>query len=281
MSIFSNLLSSRNKQKATSTDTDAEMSFLDHLEELRWHIIRSLAVICTIGIVIFIYIKEFINFCILQPFKPDFPVHRFMCYLDKNMCFEKMDVSMSATSPYEQFMTAFSIAIFGGFVIGFPYVAWETWRFIRPGLHAKEQGKLRGNVFIISVLFFIGVAFSYYIVTPFSVIFLSQFKIADDVQNLWKIGDVIDLVTQITLGGAVIFEMPIVVYYLAKLGLLTPEFMREYHRHAIVVLLVLAAIITPPDVLSMILIFIPLLLLYEVSIWVSMVVTRNMAKENA
>lgn len=279
MSIISNLLSSRNKQKATSTEDDDEMSFLDHLEELRWHIIRSLGVVVVIGIVIFVYVKEVINFFILQPFKPDFPIHRLLCQLDKSLCFEKMDVSLIAISPYEQFMMAFSIAIFGGFVIGFPYIAWETWRFIRPGLHPKEQGKLRGNVFIISVLFFLGVLFSYYIVTPFSVIFLTQFKIAEEVQNQWKIGDVIELVTQIVLGGAVIFEMPIVVYYLAKLGLLTPEFMREYHRHAIVVLLVLAAIITPPDVLSMILIFIPLLLLYEVSIWVSVVVTRNMAKE--
>ena len=279
MSIISDLISSRNKQKASSTENDEEMSFLDHLEELRWHIIRSLAVIMVIAIVVFAKIEDFIQFFILRPFKPDFPVHKFMCQLDADMCFTKMDVIMIAISPYEQFITAFGIAFFAGFVLAFPYIAWEVWRFIRPGLHPTEQKKLRGNVFIISALFFIGVLFSYYIVTPFSVIFLSQFKIAAEVQNQWKIGDVIDLVTQIVLGGAVIFEMPIVVYYLAKLGLLTPTFMREYHRHAIVILLVLAAIITPPDVLSMILIFIPLLLLYEVSIWVSVVVTKNMAKE--
>jgi sec-independent protein translocase protein TatC len=126
-----------------------------------------------------------------------------------------------------------------------------------------------------------GVLFSYYIVTPFSVIFLSQFKIAANVQNQWKIGEVIDLITQIVLGGAIVFELPIVVYYLSKLGVLSPAFMRAYHRHAIVLMFVLAAVITPPDVLSMLLTVIPLVILYEISIFICVVVTKNQAKEAA
>lgn len=285
MGIVSDLLSKRREQKTTETSegsaSEKEMSFLDHLEELRWHIIRSLIAVAIVAIVIFVNIEKCISIFILQPFKPEFPVNRLMCYLNKDLCFEKMDVIFIAISPYEQFLMAFSLAITGGFIVAFPYIAWEVWRFIKPGLHSTEQKKLSGNVAIISFLFFLGVIFSYYVVTPFSVTFLSEFKIAAEVQNQWKIGDVIDLVTQIVLGGAIIFELPIVVYYLSRLGLLTPEFMKEYHRHAIVLLLVLAAIITPPDVLSMILIFIPLIILYEISIVVAMVVTKKQEKEFA
>lgn len=285
MGILSDLLAKRRQDNKKADEgkpaSENEMSFLDHLEELRWHIIRSLIAIAIVAVVIFMYVKEFIEFFILQPFKPDFPVNRLMCHLNPDLCFEKMDVVFIAISPYEQFLMAFSVSIMGGFIVSFPYIAWETWRFIRPGLHENEQKKLSGNVAIISFLFFLGVVFSYYVVTPFSVTFLSEFKIADDVQNQWKIGEVIDLVTQIVLGGAIIFELPIVVYYLSRLGVLSPQFMREYHRHAIVLLLVIAAVITPPDVLSMILIFIPLIILYEISILVSVVVTRKQDKEFA
>lgn len=280
MGLISNLLSARKKQKAvTGDEQDQEMSFLDHLEELRWHLIRIIAVVFVLSIVVFTYIEKFINLFILYPFTPEFPINKWMCQLNKDLCFEKIDVIFIAISPYEQFLMAFSVSIIASVIIAFPYIVWEIWRFIKPGLHPHEQKKLRGNVLVISFLFFMGVLFSYYVVTPFSVSFLSQFKLAASVQNQWKIGDVIDLVTQITLGGAIIFELPIVVYYLSKLGVLTPDFMRQYRRHAIVILLVIAAIITPPDVLSQIMIFIPLVILYEVSVIVCAVVVRNKAKE--
>lgn len=280
MAFLTDWLYKRKKNDNNQTE-ESEMSFLDHLEELRWHIIRSLIAVGLVAIGIFTYVETFIQTFILAPFKPEFPINRLLCQLNQDLCFEKVDVVFIAISPYEQFLMAFSISIVGGFIVAFPYIAWEVWRFIKPALHPHEQGKLKGNVLIISFLFFLGVVFSYFVVTPFSVSFLSEFKIAEEVKNQWKIGDVIDLVTQIVLGGAIIFELPIVVYYLSNLGILTPKFMREYHRHAIVILLVLAAIITPPDVLSMVLIFIPLLILYEISIFVAVVVTKRKDREFA
>lgn len=280
MAFLTDWLYKRKKNDKNQVE-ETEMSFLDHLEELRWHIMRSLIAVGLVAIGIFTYVEPFIQTFILAPFKPEFPINRLLCQLNRDLCFEKVDVVFIAISPYEQFLMAFSISIVGGFIVAFPYIAWEVWRFIKPALHPHEQGKLKGNVFIISFLFFLGVAFSYFVVTPFSVSFLSEFKISEEVKNQWKIGDVIDLVTQIVLGGAIIFELPIVVYYLSNLGILTPKFMRDYHRHAIVILLVLAAIITPPDVLSMVLIFIPLLILYEISIFVAVVVTKRKDKEFA
>jgi|GEM_PF-100777 len=265
------------KEEAPTPEShpEGEMSFLDHLEELRWHLIRSFGVIATISVFIFIYIQRILEDVVLAPFSPEFPTHRFLCGLNEALCFDKIDVDIIAVDPYEQFLKAFSIAIIGGFIISFPYFIWEMWRFIKPGLHPTEQKKLRGNVFIISFLFFLGVTFAYYVIAPFSISFLSNFKLSPDIQNQWKIGKVITLITQIVLAGGILFELPIMVYYLAKVGLVTPSLMRQYRRHAIVVLLVLAAIITPPDVLSQVLIFLPLVILYEISLVICVMVTRK------
>lgn len=285
MGIVSNLLSSRNKAKKSpkiEEGEQSEMSFLDHLEELRWHLVRSVIAIAFGGIFVFVYVKEIVDNIIIAPFSPDFPTNKYLVLINPSLHFEKLDVTnprFIAISPYEQFLLAFTIAMFGGIVLVFPYLVWEIWRFIKPGLHDKEKNKLRGNVLVISFLFFIGLLFSYYVVAPFSVAFLSTFSLSDYAQNQWKIGEVVSLIIQLVLGGAVFFELPIVVYYLTKLGVVTPQFLRTYYRHAIVVLLIIAAIITPPDVISQILIFLPLLLLYQVSIWVSAVVVRNREKE--
>ncbi|MFN0202362.1 MAG: twin-arginine translocase subunit TatC [Bacteroidia bacterium] len=280
MSIISALFTFRNKaKKPSSAASDVEMSFLDHLEELRWHLVRSLVAIAVGAIVLFFYISQFIEKVVLAPFSATFPTNKFLCKLNPQLCFDKVNVIFIAISPYEQFLMAFTLSFVVGFVAAFPYIIWEIWRFIKPGLQKSEQRKLRGNVFIISFLFFLGVFFSYYVITPFSVAFLSTFKIAEAVQNQWKIGEVIGLVTQITLGGAIFFELPIVIYYLTLLGVVNPQFLRAYRRHAIVILLIIAAIITPPDILSQVLIFMPLLMLYEISILISAVVAKRQQKE--
>ncbi|MEO0472689.1 MAG: twin-arginine translocase subunit TatC, partial [Bacteroidota bacterium] len=183
--------------------------------------------------------------------------------------------------PYEQFLKSLSISFVGGFIFAFPYFIWEIWRFIKPGLHPKERKGLRGNVFIMSMLFFLGVSFAYYVILPFAVQFLSNYSLYEGVSNDWRIGNVISMVTQIVIAGGILFEMPILVYYLSKMGILTPQFMKKYRRHATVVLLVLSAIITPPDVVSQILIFFPLSILYEISIRICKRVYKRAAKEAA
>ncbi|MEM8896992.1 MAG: twin-arginine translocase subunit TatC [Bacteroidota bacterium] len=271
----------KRKKKEEKKKPEAEMSFLEHLEELRWHLIRSFAAIVVLGIGVFLNIKTVVDQVFLKPFESDFPLHRFLCNLQESLCFEEMPVDFIVIAPYEQFLKSISVSLICGFILSFPYFIWEMWRFIKPGLHDHEQKSLRGTVFITSLLFFIGVGFAYYIVAPFSAQFLSNYNISDQIQNQWRMGAVITMVSQIVLAGGVLFELPIIVYYLSKMGILTPKLMRTYRRHSIVVLMLLSAVITPPDALTMILIFIPLFFLYEISIRISAVTNKKREKELA
>jgi sec-independent protein translocase protein TatC len=255
--------------KEVSPNPEKEMSFLDHLEELRWHLVRSIAAIVVFAIALYINLSWILSNVLLAPFKGTFFTHQLMCRLDPSLCFEKIDVTYIAISPYEQFINSLTMSLIGGFVFAFPYVIWEFWRFIRPGLHDHEQRSMRGSVAVMSLLFFIGVAFAFFVIVPFSVQFLAGYKLSPEIENQWRIGDVIGMITQLLIGTGLVFEMPVLMLYLTKMGVVTPEFLRKYRRHAIVILLFIAAIITPPDWISQILTFFPLYLLYEISIGVS------------
>ncbi len=281
MSLLKNLANKRKKKKKKAADSDEEMSFLEHLEDLRWHLMRSAGGIAIVAIVAFVNVQWLLDEVILWPSKPDFPLNQALCNFRESLCFGKTNVVLIAISPYEQFLKSITVSVVAGFVVGFPYVLWEIWRFIKPGLHPHERSGLRGNVFIMSVLFFLGVSFAYFVVSPFSFRFLSTYQLSAAVANQWQIGKVIGLITQISVGGGLIFEMPITVYYLAKVGLITDVGMKAYRRHAIVVLLLLSAIITPPDVTSQILIFFPLWLLYEMSIGIARRANRRHQRELA
>ena len=246
------------------------MSFLDHLEELRWHLVRSMIAVGVGMVAVFIYLDDFIHYVVLAPLRSDFPTHRILCKLNRDFCFDKLDVSYQATSPSEQFTRAILLAAVGGLIAAFPYVVWEMWRFIKPGLYAQEVKRTRGSVAIVSILFLIGVSFTYYSVLPFTFRFFADFRLDPSVQNIWRIGDVIGLVVQFCLAGGVLFELPVIVYVLSSLGILTPMLMRRYRKHATVGTLVLAGILTPsPDVLSQLLLAGPMFLLYEISIYIS------------
>jgi len=275
----------RNKGKKKEPKLkEGEMTFLDHLEELRWHLIRSFAAIVIIGIAIFIYRKWVVDEVILGLLGAEFPTNQLLCFLrglDGEACAKAVEASLIALSPQEQFLKTIEISLIGGFIVAFPYIIWEFWRFIKPGLHKHEARAVRGNVAVMSMLFFIGVAFGYYIISPFSIQFFSSFTISDDIVNTWRIGKVISLVMQIVLGAGIIFEMPILMYYLAKMGVITPDILKAYRRHAIVILLLMAAVITPPDIMSQVLIFIPLFLLYEVSVRIVKRVHKKREKELA
>ena len=271
-------IKNRRSDKSGKKDPNEEMSFLDHLEELRWHLVRSIGAVVFFAIFFFVYREFILDEIILKPFQPDFPTNKWLCALQESLCAD-VNVEFIAITPYEKFIKAMTLSVLGGFIIAFPYVLWEVWRFIRPGLHNHEQKGLRGNIFVMSLLFFMGVSFSYYIIAPFSIKFLAGFELTEGLTNQWRIGSVISFIGQIALAGGILFEMPILVFYLTKLGVVTPEFMRKYRRHAYVILLILSAIITPPDVLSQILIFIPLAALYEISIYISRAVLRKEKKE--
>lgn len=263
---------------------EKDMSFFDHLEELRWHIIRSLVVIITIGIVLFINNAWFFDVVLFGPTKPSFIAYRWFCDignaigLGDNICFTPPYIKKQAIGFAEAFTTSISVSFIAGFIIGFPYIFWEFWRFISPGLYKHEKNAARGVVFICSFLFLLGVSFGYFIIAPFAINFLAGFTIPG-VENTPTLDSYLNYIIMFTLPTGLVFELPVVAYFLAHLGILGPQSMRDFRRHAFVVVLIVAAVITPPDAVSQCLIAIPLYGLYEVSILVAARVTARKEKK--
>lgn len=263
---------------------EKEMSFIDHLEELRWHIIRSLIAIVSVGIALFVFRNWLFEVVIFGPTHKDFISYIRICQfseligLGESMCFEPPVFKKQAVQFAEAFITSIKVAFIGGFVVAFPYVFYEVWTFIKPGLYKNERRATRGIVFICSFLFIMGVLFGYYIISPFAVNFLAGFTLPG-VVNEPTLKSFIGYMVMFTLPAGLIFELPIVVYFLSKVGLVTPKGMRAYRRHSIIGTLALAAVITPPDVVTQFLIGIPLYILYEVSIFISARVEKKYLKE--
>jgi sec-independent protein translocase protein TatC len=262
-----------------------EMSFLGHLEELRWHVIRAGGSILVFAILAFIYIKEIYHYVIIAPSQPDFWTYRMLCKLaDKvgydELCIKALNFKLQAIGVGDQFTMSMTSAVIAGLVFAFPYAFWEVWRFIKPGLRPSERQSARGAVFYVTFLFFSGVFFGYYIVTPLAINFLANFTLDASIINEFSLSSYISLVATLTLACGIAFQLPIVVYVLAKVGVLTPSFMREYRKHAMIVILIVAAVITPsPDIYSQVIVAIPLFLLYELSILVAGKVEREKLRE--
>lgn len=258
-----------------------DMSFLDHLEVLRWHLVRSAIVILIFTIVAFIFKGFVFDTVILAQKSSNFWTYRMFCkfsHLIGNgdaLCMKDMSFSLINITMSGQFSLHIMTSIIAGIIVAFPYILFEIWRFITPALEKKEKKKALGLVFSGSILFILGILFGYYCVSPLSVQFLGNYTVSDQVQNQIKLGSFISTVTTVTLVCGLVFQLPLIVYFLSKLGLLTPTFMRTYRKHAVVVTLILSAIITPPDISSQVLLTIPLLILYEFSIYISKMVEKN------
>jgi len=259
------------------------MSFLDHLEELRWHLIRSAAAIIIFAIVAFLA-KDFVwGTLILGPTKGDFWTYRMMCKFGELigsdiLCLGDLPIDMQNREMTGQFMMHITSSLVIGIIMAFPYTFWEIWRFVSPGLHKKEKGASRGAVVAVSFLFMSGVLFGYFIVTPVSFQFLSTYTLDVTIQNNIDIISLVKTLSMLVLACAFMFQLPVVTYFLSKAGLVTPELMKRYRKHGIVVILILSAVITPPDVYSQILISLPLVVLYEISIKISRRVVRKQEK---
>lgn len=265
---------------------EKEMSFLDHLEELRWHLIRSLASVVVFTIGAFISAKWIFENIVFAPADPEFPTFKILCKLgdflgNEGLCITDIPFKVQSRNMTGQFTMHIMASFVLGFMIAFPYVAWEMWRFIKPGLQVKERQYSRGAVAAISVLFFFGVAFGYYIIAPWMVYFLANYSISDMVVNEFDITSYVSTVVMLVFGSGLLFQLPVVIYFLTKIGIVTPEFLRRYRKHSIVVILIVAAVVTPPDPLSQMLITIPLYLLFEISILISASVAKRKAKEEA
>ena len=260
-------------------EEQGEMTFLEHLEALRWHLIRSIASIALFAIVMFLC-KEFVfDRIIFGPKFADFPTFKFFCQFMSSMCVPP-EFTVQTVTVEEKFLTHLKVSIILGVVVAFPYVVWEMWQFIKPGLYPNERRAARGVVFVCSMLFLIGVLFGYFIIAPFALKFLTGYEVADTISSP-TLTSYVNNMAMYTVPTGIIFELPIVVYFLTKVGLITPDFMKKYRRMAVVVILVLSAVITPPDVTTQFLIGVPLYLLYEVSIVISKRVVAQQAKEEA
>lgn len=250
------------------------MSFVDHIEELRWHIIRSLAVLIIASIVVFFNIEWIFDRILLGPTKTDFVSYKWLCQLGQFihvdvLCLGDMKLKFQNTQLSGQFMMSFSVSFMIGFIVSFPFIFWELWKFIKPALKPTELKYARGIVFWCSLLFFMGVLFAYYIIAPFTINFFANYQLSPSFENIITISNYYDTMNDLVLGMGLVFELPVIVFFLSRIGVLTPQFMREKRRVAVVIILVLAAVITPPDWFSIWLVAIPLLILYEVGIFIS------------
>lgn len=263
---------------------EKEMSFLDHIEELRWHIIRSTIAIIAAATLAFLGKSFLFDELIFGPTKTDFFTYDFLCRASSiigydSFCNTAFDFEVQSRTMAGQFSAHIWTSITFGFVIAFPYVLYEFWKFVSPGLYTKERKNSKGFIFFSSLLFFIGVLFGYYVICPLSINFLGTYSVADQVHNDFDLNSYIGLVRASVLASGFIFELPIIIYYLTKIGLVTPQFLKNNRKYALVIVLIIAAIITPPDVASQIIVAIPVIILYQVSILISKIVIKKQKRK--
>ena len=264
---------------------EKEMSFLEHLEELRWHIIRSILAIVVLMVVAFLFKNVIFDKVILAPKSPGFITNRLLCQLGEylnttSLCINTRPLNLINIKMSGQLTTHITVSMVAGIILAFPVILWEFWQFFRPALKPNEAKYASGAVSAASMLFFTGVLFGYFMLAPLSIHFLSTYEISEDVVNQINVRSYIGTLTSICLATGLVFELPIIAFFLTKIGVITPRFMRQYRKHAIVVIFILSAIITPPDVFSQTLVSIPLLILYEVSILISARVMKQKEKEH-
>lgn len=259
---------------------EGEMSFLEHLEELRWHLVRSAGAIMVFAIVAFVMKNFIFDVIILAPRTPEFWTNRMFEKLGDLVGSEAVKINqvplkMQSIKIAGQFSTHILVSIIAGFIIASPVVFYEFWRFIRPALYENEKKHASGAVFFTSILFLMGILFGYFLIVPLSVHFLGTYQVSSEVENTINLRSYIGSVTSISLAAGVVFLIPVFSYFLSKVGILTPQFMKTYRRHAYVVMLLLSAIITPPDIFSQVMVCFPLVFLYEIGIFISRRVVKK------
>lgn len=262
------------------------MSFLDHLEALRWHLLRSVTAVLIFTVVAFIA-KDFVfGVLILGPSKVDFLTYRVLCDIGNYfgipaLCINDLPFTIQSRQMTGQFSMHMTSSMVVGLIAAFPYLFYEVWRFISPGLYAKERNAARGAVFFVSFLFLSGALFGYYVLTPMSINFLANYQLDPSIANEFDITSYVSTLSMLVLASAIMFQLPVVVYFLSMSGLVTSKMLKSYRRHSIVVILIVSAIITPPDVISQLLIAMPILVLYELGILIAKRLEKQRAQREA
>ena len=272
--------------KRRSLGEKAEMSFVDHLEVLRGHLFRSAIAVAIGAAIVGVYNKFFVHKIIMGPTYADFPTYKIMCKvghmikMEEYMCMQGIGVKMQNTAVAGQFSMFFNVILIGGFIIAFPYIFWEFWRFIKPALNKKELDKTRGVIFWVSLLFFTGVLFGYFLLAPYTINFFSHFTLDENIENRWTIASYMDTLIPLILGTGLAFQLPLVMFFLAKVDIVSASFLKKVRKYAVVVIFIIAAIITPgPDIISQISVALPLMILYEASIILCRKVEKQKAKD--
>jgi sec-independent protein translocase protein TatC len=265
--------------------TIAEMSFIEHLDVLRGHLFKSALAIAIGAIVVAVYNDFIFKKILMGPTKADFPTYHMLCKLGQflglgnKLCMSQINLKMQSNTVAGQFGVYFNIILIGGFIMAFPYVFWQFWKFTKPALTIKELKNTRGVIFWVSLLFFTGVLFGYFIIAPYTINFFSKFSLDESIENLWTVASYFNTIVPLILGAGLAFQLPLVLYFLAKAGVVSSAFLRRGRKYAIVIMLVVAGIITPPDMISQIVCTIPLMLLYEIGVFLCVRVEKK-EKEN-
>jgi sec-independent protein translocase protein TatC len=259
-------------------EENENMPFLGHLEELRWRLVKSVIVVVVIAFVVFIFREEIVYNIFLRLKDANFPTFKWSCETF-GICFEDVQVDFQNTALAGQFGTSIKMSIIGGFIIGFPFIFHQFWGFIKPGLKETELKSVKGITWFISILFFLGIIFGYFIIAPLTVNFLGNFKIANDVINHLIISDFISTIVSTILLTGILYLLPVLILILSKIGLVTTTFLKKYRKHSFIGVLILAAVITPPDIFTQIVVTIPIMILYEFGILIAKRIERKKRKE--
>ena len=266
---------------------EAEMSFFDHIDVLRKHLLRAAVVVLVFTLGAFYYTDFIFNQIIMGPKNPSFWTYRMMCKLvakfpsiGPEFCITKIDAKIINTEMAGQFTLQLNSCVMVGIILGIPYLLFEIWLFVKPALHESERKSASGFVIFASTLFFLGILFGYFIICPLSINFLTNFTVSPDIQNTFTIDSYLSSVMTLTLGAGVIFQLPVIIYILSKVGIMTPAFMRASRRYSTVLILIVAAVVTPTaDPYTMMIVALPLFLLYELSIYISASIEKKKNKE--
>ena len=261
------------KKKLKNKDAN-DLTFLEHLELLRGHLLRSIASVGVFAVVVFIFTKFIFDHILLAPKSVDFFTNRMFCKIGQwahtdKLCINDIPLQLINIEMAGQFRINMTIALYGGLILAVPYVLWELYRFIMPALKSTERKYSRGMVFYTTLLFMLGVLFGYFMIVPLTLNFLGGYSVSSEILNQITLKSYIGIISSLVFASGLIFELPILVYFLSKVGIITPGFMRKYRKHALIVILIIAGIITPPDIFSQIMVTIPMYALFEVSIFIS------------
>jgi sec-independent protein translocase protein TatC len=256
------------------------MPFLGHLEELRWRLVKAVIAIAVVGAVVFLYRDIIVETLFLRLQYADFPTFKWCCETFGICTFEDVPLNFQSTALGSQFGTSIKMAFIGGFIGAFPFVFHQIWGFVKPGLKQNELKSVRGITWFISFLFFLGVLFGYYVIAPLTVNFLAGFELAnsESIHNDFIIGDFISTIVSTILLTGVLFLLPVLILILSKIGVVSSTFLKKYRKHSFVTVLILSAIITPPDIVTQIIVAIPITILYEVGILIAKRIEKKKRK---